>query len=76
MSTNDIRKFWMIKGAGPTSVRHPRRDIAESEADRLARQNPGEVFVVMEAVSAHRIVDVERIRFRDDDAGNDEKIPF
>ena len=52
-------KFWMVKGAGPTTVHHATKELAEAEAKRLARSAPGQVFVVLEAVSAHVKVDVE-----------------
>ncbi|WP_375175529.1 hypothetical protein [Pseudooceanicola sp.] len=54
--------FWMVQGDGPSTVRHSSPDAAEAEAERLARNNPGSVFFVMQAVSAHRRVDVERIQ--------------
>lgn len=52
-------KFWMVKGAGPSTVHHASKEVAEAEAKRLARSAPGQVFVVLEAVSAHVKVDVE-----------------
>ncbi len=44
-------QFWMIHatGGGAPSVRHPSAAIAEREAERLARANPGQEFVVLEA---------------------------
>ncbi|HWJ71918.1 MAG TPA: hypothetical protein VNX29_02015 [Kaistia sp.] len=43
--------FWMIHmtGGGPTGFRHPSAEAAEREAERLARANPGNEFVVLEA---------------------------
>lgn len=54
----------MVKGRGPTSMVHTSLHSAEEEADRLARVNPGEAFIVLEAVSAHVKTDVERIDLR------------
>ena len=68
-----MQQFWMVQGDGPARVRHSVRAIAEREAQRLARESPGTVFYVMEAVAAHRKVDVERVAF-DDKFGDG--IPF
>ncbi len=51
-------KFWFVwnpHGRNPTKA-HTSSDDAEREAQRLASQNPSEVFVVLEAVSAFRTV--------------------
>ena len=71
-----INKFWMVKGEGPTNVRHFSREDAEREADRLACENPGFPFFVLEAVSRHRKVDVERIDLRGKADAEDDQIPF
>lgn len=67
-----MQPFWMVQGAGPATVRHSTRQLAEMEARRLARENPGHEFYVMEAVAGHRKINVERIEFR----GDDEDIPW
>lgn len=54
-------QFWMVHGDGPTNYRHATRAEAVTEAERLARSNPGRIFVVLEAVEAVRKVDVERV---------------
>lgn len=70
------RKFWMVKGAGPTTCIHFEREDADREADRLSRLHPGVNFYILEAVACHRKVDVERIDLSERiDAENDE-IPF
>lgn len=69
------KRFWMIKGAGPTKFCHFSQAEAEAEANRLARSNPGVLFFVLEAVSAHVKVDVSRIDLRVSDE-NEEMIPF
>lgn len=48
-------QFWMVYGIGqlPPRVKHPTKQSAEDEAERLSRHVPGTVFVVLEAVSAH-----------------------
>ncbi|MBR9764869.1 MAG: hypothetical protein GYB53_15410 [Rhodobacteraceae bacterium] len=65
-------KFYMVKGDGPTSVRHPSREIAEREAKRLARENPGTPFFVMMAVDGFVKDDVRHIDIRPPEA----EIPF
>ena len=44
--------FWIVwapAGRLPPRVRHSRRCLAEAEAHRLARENPGAEFIVMQA---------------------------
>lgn len=49
-----IERFWMVKsvGGGPTRFMHSAKPAAMEEAERLAAQNPGEVFAVLELVAA------------------------
>ncbi|MBO29517.1 MAG: hypothetical protein CML61_12320 [Rhodobacteraceae bacterium] len=42
--------FWVVKGNGPATFQHDTREQAEREAERLARQNPGRKFYVLETV--------------------------
>lgn len=47
-------KFWMVikasgAGSGSTQKRHGTENSARDEAERLARQYPGEEFVILEA---------------------------
>lgn len=56
----DVQPYWLVHGDGPTNYRHPTRASADAEAERLARMNPGQVFVVLGSVEAFRKVDVER----------------
>lgn len=58
-------KFWMVKGRGPTNYCHDSRISAEEEAKRLARENPGQLFAVLEAVTAFKKPDVERVDLED-----------
>lgn len=49
---DNMEKFWMVwkeKGSLPT-VLHSTLEYAEKEAERLARLNPGEKFIVIESV--------------------------
>lgn len=45
-------KFWMVVGKEPASVRHNSRELADAEAERLARRHPGQVFTVVEAIAS------------------------
>ena len=65
------KKFWMVyapDGGAPTRE-HDHSDLAETEAQRLARAHPGRTFVVLEATKAFRKTDVEEIPLS-------EEIPF
>jgi hypothetical protein len=59
----DLEPYWLVHGAGPTHYRHQTKLSAIHEAERLARQNPGQAFVVLEAVEAIRLVEFERLTF-------------
>jgi hypothetical protein len=61
-------KFWWVwrEHGGIPTVRHASRGQAEHEAQRLARQCPGESFFILEAISVTRKVDVETITLRDE----------
>lgn len=72
MSRKD-EQFWMVKGDGSPTMKHRSRSSAEAEARRLAQQNPGTQFFVLEAVSAWRRLDMERVTFGSDP---DDMIPF
>lgn len=71
------RQFWMVSGDGPSRFRHETQLDAEREADRLARAHPGQAFFVLEAISVHRRVEVERRDLRATAEFHDEQgIPF
>jgi hypothetical protein len=68
------RTFWMVLGSGTPVVRHRTLDAARSEAERLAMQQPGQEFAVLEAVA---VVKKSELQWQEchPDAG-DESIPF
>ena len=69
-------KFWMIVGIGqnPPRARHETEHAAFAEANRLARNNPGIEFYVLESMA--RAVKDE-VRFdRMKPAEADDGIPF
>ena len=47
-----MKKFWMVKGAGATSVIHNTEWSAIAEAERLALLHPGQEFAVLVSVSS------------------------
>lgn len=44
-------KFWMVVGRGAPTHRHPSKQSAKTEAERLASYNPGTSFVVLESLA-------------------------
>ena len=58
-----IDPYWLVHGSGPTNYRHASKEGAIREAERLARENPGESFVVLEPIEAVRLAEFERFTF-------------
>ena len=57
--------FWIVwnpQGRNPTH-RHGSEFSANNEAERLARLNPGQVFIVLRAVGARMVNDMQRVSF-------------
>lgn len=69
--------FWMVHAinGGPPTCRHDSRVSAEREAKRLARNNPGTVFAILEAVGAVVKDDLQTVVFRAAPL-DDRDIPF
>lgn len=68
MSTYNSTPIWLVwnqNGSSP-SYQHHSIDSATSEAERLARRNPGERFIVLESVAAYQINNLVRINMRPD----------
>lgn len=55
---NVFKKFWMVLGNGVPVYRHETPEEANCEAERLARLNRGQEFVVLEAVAKVCVSDV------------------
>lgn len=57
--------FWMVWNEGGSSprVKHETKVFAIHEAERLARMNPGQRFVVMEAVAGRAVNDMQHIEY-------------
>lgn len=75
--------FWMIQGftrrgavTGPATARHRTQALAMTEAERLAKANPGCAFVVLEAVAAVRKREVEVEAIGRGPRDLDDEIPF
>jgi len=67
--------FWMVygDGQGAPTAKHASRGIAETEAKRLARRNPGIEFFVLETISRAKKYDVELVRL---DRRLEDELPF
>jgi hypothetical protein len=62
------RPFWMVwnpNGRAP-SFKHASEGSAVAEAERLARQCPGQTFVVLRAIEARLVEDMLRISLAED----------
>lgn len=60
--------FWVVwnpDGRSPM-FKHDGLLAAQAEAERLARENPAQTFVVLESVCARRVDDMLRIDMRPD----------
>jgi hypothetical protein len=60
--------FWFVwneQGRAPTH-RHSNEHAAEREAERLARANLGQTFIVLRSVSSFKATDMIRTVFRPD----------
>ncbi len=63
----DDERFWMVwcpEGRAPT-VKHDSYERAVSEAERLARANPGREFFVLQATDMRCVNDMVRKRLCD-----------
>jgi hypothetical protein len=61
---------WNVNGNAPR-YQHASPTSAVTEAERLARANPGETFVVLQSVCARCVNDMQKIDLRPSD-----DIPF
>ena len=48
------RAFWLVKGLGSATFEHPSVSSAQTEAERLARNSPGETFTVLGPLCSYR----------------------
>lgn len=63
----DLTKFWFVwnPAAAVPRFRHPSKAEAQREAERLARQHPGQQFIVLKAVGGAivPVTNVDQIKF-------------
>ena len=61
--------FWFVWNplARIPQYRHPRQADAVSEAERLARQHPGQEFIVLQSVCSRRVAGMEYTDLRPQD---------
>ena len=48
------KRFFMVLGAGEPTYRHLTLTAASQEAERLAKQNPGQTFTILQSVASVR----------------------
>jgi hypothetical protein len=61
-------KFWMVLGRDVPKYRHATLAAAKTEAERLAKINPGCEFTVLEAVATCSVHSVNWDRLQDADS--------
>lgn len=74
MTAEHKQTFWLVwspTGVKPPTFRHGSEESATLEAERLAREHHGQLFVVLEAKAARRVDDMVRTTFVDES-----EIPF
>ena len=77
---NKQTRFWMVYNTSPNgrapTYPHQSRDAADREAQRLARENPGQCFIVLKSMGGFLAErpDVQQIKIVDNDHFDD--IPF
>lgn len=62
------KTFWLVwcHNGGEPSHKHEGYWQAQTEAQRLARANPGKQFVVLEATHAYEVNDMQQTEFTHD----------
>ncbi len=72
------RQCWMVwtPNKNPPRSRHDTEAAAETEAERLAQQNPGEPFFVLEAVGLRVVDNMHRVNLRGAPSEFSDDIPF
>lgn len=78
--TEHTAKFWMVYGLkrGMPSYKHQSKADARQEAERLSRQAPGELFVVLAAVDAvvSPILDPQTVKLSKPQRDASDDLPF
>lgn len=73
----ELGRFWMVLGSGTPTCRHPSKKSARTEAERLARLNPGQEFVVLESLATVIKSDVQwQLNSLDGSVEESEDVPF
>lgn len=69
-----MKQFWMVwnYAGGTPHYQHQSEQEAIAEAERLASRNPGQSFIVLEAICARKSDTMQRLDLR----GIDDEIPF
>lgn len=69
-------KFWMVLGSGTPVYKHKSIKSASLEAERLARENPGMEFVVLESLASVVKSDLSWSTHKDCDYESGNEVPF
>lgn len=72
-ATEPADKFFMVLGMGVPTYRHATIGSASREAERLAREYPGQEFIVLEALAIVKKSDVQWSRLNE---VPDDDVPF
>jgi hypothetical protein len=75
MNTQTESAFWLVwspSGSTPPKHRHLTEQQAVHEAERLAKEHPGQLFVVVESIAARRVDNMVRTEY----TGGSLTIPF
>lgn len=72
-----MKQFWMVwnQGGNAPRYKHETEALAIGEAERLARMNPSDTFIVLEATHVRRVDNMQRADLRSNDPETDD-IPF
>lgn len=72
------QQFWMIwcPARNPPSFMHDTEAAAETEAERLARLNPGDLFFILEAVQMYQVDSLKRSSLRPEKPEASDDLPF
>ncbi len=74
----EAKTFWLVwrEGGNTPTSKHPNRQLASAEAERLARCNKGAHFVILRAVAAVCVSEINWVELPAPTRNNEEENPF